>query len=212
MAFTFSEQCCSSQSGDLERFLVTGTSVLERLDRWSTDWQNIASMKLDRIRQQSSYDHDTVIKGQKVLEGLLVEGIEKCKFMGGGVRLARRPTTPTSRITTTTTTTTVTTRSTTSTTSESSYTVIVDSSIAEGLQDSIHREEERVEEEERTEETELGCEEGRSGIRSVGVTRLNEAGRDYNTRLCTGEAGGGGWTVGVSSMSLVIVCMTQILA
>ena len=180
--------------------------MLERLDRWSTDWQNIASMKLDRISQQSSYDHDTVIKGQKVLEGLLVEGIEKCKFMGGGVRLARRPTTPTSRLTTTTTTTTVTTRSTTSTTSESSYTVIVDSSIAEGLEDSIHREEERLE------ETELGCEEGRSGIRSVGVTRLNEAGRDYNTRLCDGEAGGGGWTVGVSSMSLVIVCMTQILA
>ena len=180
--------------------------MLERLDRWSTDWQNIASMKLDRIRQQSSYDHDTVIKGQKVLEGLLVEGIEKCKFMGGGVRMARRPTTPTSRLTTTTTTTTVTTRSTTSTTSESSYTVIVDSSIAEGLQESV--EEERLEE-----ETGSGCEEGRSGIRSVGVTRLNEAGRDYNTRLCDGgEAGGGGWTVGVSSMSLVIVCMTQILA
>lgn len=188
---------------------MTGTSVLERLDRWSTDWQNIASMKLDRIRQQSSYDHDTVIKGQKVLEGLLVEGIEKCKFMGGGVRMARRPTTPTSRLTTTATTTTLTTRSTTSTTSESSYTVIVDSSIAEGLQESMHHEEENLEEA----ESELGCEEGRSGIRSVGVTRLNEAGRDYNTRLCDGgEAGGGGWTVGVSSMSLVIVCMTQILA
>jgi len=187
--FASLEQCCSSQSGDLERFLVTGTSVLERLDRWSTDWQNIASMKLDRIRQQSSYDHDTVIKGQKVLEGLLVEGIEKCKFMGGGVRMARRPTTPTSRLTTTKTTTTVTARSTTSTTSESSYTVIVDSSIAEGLQESV--EEERLEE-----ETGSGCEEGRSGIRSVGVTRLNEAGRDYNTRLCDGgEAGGGGWTV-----------------
>ena len=178
--------------------------MLERLDRWSTDWQNIASMKMDRIRQQSSYDHDTVIKGQKVLEGLLVEGIEKCKFMGGGVRMARRTTTPSFRLNTTTTT--VTTRRTTSTTSESSYTVIVDSSIAEGLQESIRQEEE-------LEETQAGCEEeGRSGIRSVGVTRLNEAGRDYNTRLCDGEAGGGGWTVGVSSMSLVIVCMTQILA
>ena len=175
--------------------------MLERLDRWSTDWQNIASMKMDRIRQQSSYDHDTVIKGQKVLEGLLVEGIEKCKFMGGGVRMSRRTTTPSSRLNTTTTT--VTTRRTTSTTSESSYTVIVDSSIAEGLQESIRQEEE-------LEETQTGCEEeGRSGIRSVGVTRLNEAGRDYNTRLCDE---GGGWTVGVSSMSLVIVCMTQILA
>ena len=159
---------------------------------------------MDRIRQQSSYDHDTVIKGQKVLEGLLVEGIEKCKFMGGGVRMARRTTTPSFRLNTTTTT--VTTRRTTSTTSESSYTVIVDSSIAEGLQESIRQEEE-------LEETQAGCEEeARSGIRSVGVTKLNKAGRDYNTRLCDGEAGGGGWTVGVSSMSLVIVCMTQILA
>ena len=118
--------------------------------------------------------------------------------------MARRTTTPSFRLNTTTTT--VTTRRTTSTTSESSYTVIVDSSIAEGLQESIRQEEE-------LEETQTGCEEeGRSGIRSVGVTKLNEAGRDYNTRLCDGEAGGGGWTVGVSSMSLVIVCMTQILA
>ena len=181
--------------------------MLERLDRWSTDWQNIASMKMDRIRQQSSYDHDTVIKGQKVLEGLLVEGIEKCKFMGGGVRMARRTTTSTPRITTTTTTTMiVTTQSTTSTTSTNSYTVIVDSSIAEGLQE---EDEDQLDEM----DTGTGCEEeGRTGILSVGVTKLNEAGRDYNTRLCDGEAGGGGWTVGVSSMSLVIVCMTQILA
>ena len=184
--------------------------MLERLDRWSMDWQNIASMKLDRIRQQSSYDHDTVIKGQKVLEGLLVEGIEKCKFMGSGVRMSRRTTTTT---TTTTpsrspkTTTTLTTRMTTATSSESSHTVIVDSSIAESFQEKGYQDEEELE------ETETGCEEQRgSGITSVGVTKLNEAGRDYNRRLCEAEAGARGWTVGVSSVSLVAVCMTQILA
>ena len=151
-------------------------------------------MKLDRMRQQSSYDHDTVLKGQKVLENLLVEGIEKCRVTGG-VRLARRKTSTTS----TASTTSVITTSTTSSTSESSYSVIVDSSIAESHQ----------EEEEEEEVTECG---ERSGILSVGVTQLNEAGRDYNTRLCEAEAAAGGWTVGVSSMSLVIVCMTQIIA
>ena len=167
------------------------------------DWQNIASMKLDRIRQQSSYDHDTVIKGQKVLEGLLVEGIEKCKFMGSGVRMSRRTTTTRSPKTTTT----LTTRMTTSTSSESSHTVIVDSSIAESLQETGYQDEEELE------EVETGCEEQRgSGITSVGVTKLNEAGRDYNRRLCEAEAGARGWTVGVSSVSLVVVCMTQILA
>ena len=149
-------------------------------------------MKLDRMRQQSSYDHDTVLKGQKVLENLLVEGIEKCRVTGG-VRLARRKTSTTS----TASTTSVITTSTTSSTSESSYSVIVDSSIAES-----HQEEEE-------EVTECG---ERSGILSVGVTQLNEAGRDYNTRLCEAEAAAGGWTVGGSSMSLVIVCMTQIIA
>ena len=150
-------------------------------------------MKLDRMRQQSSYDHDTVLKGQKVLENLLVEGIEKCRVTGG-VRLARRKTSTTS----TASPTSVITTSTTSSTSESSYSVIVDSSIAESHQ-----------EEEEEEVTECG---ERSGILSVGVTQLNEAGRDYNTRLCEAEAAAGGWTVGVSSMSLVIVCMTQIIA
>ena len=150
-------------------------------------------MKLDRMRQQSSYDHDTVLKGQKVLENLLVEGIEKCRVTGG-VRLARRKTSTTS----TASTTSVITTSTTSSTSESSYSVIVDSSIAESHQ-----------QEEEEEVTECG---ERSVILSVGVTQLNEAGRDYNTRLCEAEAAAGGWTVGVSSMSLVIVCMTQIIA
>ena len=27
------EQCCASHSADLERFLVSGTTVLDRLDR-----------------------------------------------------------------------------------------------------------------------------------------------------------------------------------
>ena len=28
------EQCCASHSADLERFLVTGSTVLDRLDRY----------------------------------------------------------------------------------------------------------------------------------------------------------------------------------
>ena len=34
--------------------------------RWSTRWQQTATQKLDRLTQQRSYDHDTLVKGQKV--------------------------------------------------------------------------------------------------------------------------------------------------
>ena len=36
--------------------------------RWSTRWQQTATQKLDRLTQQRSYDHDTLVKGQKVAD------------------------------------------------------------------------------------------------------------------------------------------------
>ena len=66
------------------------------------------------------------------------------------------------------------------------------------------------EEEEEEEEDDLvflsGCsEQTRSGPVRVGVSRPNEAGRDFHLRLCEQETSGGGWTVGRSMSSSVLV-------
>ena len=53
---------------DDRNFLLSNYYVLciHLHGRWSTRWQQTATQKLDRLTQQRSYDHDTLVKGQKV--------------------------------------------------------------------------------------------------------------------------------------------------
>ena len=219
------EQCCSGQGADLEKFLVTSGSQLDRLDRWdqiltegfsrrydarvrwSSNWQNLASQKLDRLGQQNSYDHDTIVKGQKVLESLLVEGIDKCRLAGPNRGIRR---TSTARPTTTTTT-----RVNTEELPDPVLRVTENQDLALPQSVDTFQEEEDEEEQELEQEQEVllsGClDRSRSGLVKVGVSRRNEAGRDFHVRVCDQETGGGGWTVG-GSMSSSLVVTTCMLA
>ena len=220
------EQCCSGQGADLEKFLVTSGSQLDRLDRWdqiltegfsrrydacvrwSSNWQNLASQKLDRLGQQNSYDHDTIVKGQKVLESLLVEGIDKCRLAGPNRGIRR---TSTARPTTTTTT-----RVNTEELPDPVLRVTENQDLALPQSfDTFQEGEDEEEQEEQEEEQEVllsGClDRSRSGLVKVGVSRRNEAGRDFHVRVCDQETGGGGWTVG-GSMSSSLVVTTCMLA
>ena len=113
--FASLEQLCGDHSADMARFVSGAAPALDRLDRWMTSWQNLASQKFDRITQQNSYDHDTIMKGQKALESLMVEGLERCKMGGfrGNRKISstgiRRSSVSTAKPTTTTTTSTTTT-------------------------------------------------------------------------------------------------------
>lgn len=186
--FASLEQCCASHSADLERFLVTGSTVLDRLDRWSTRWQQTATQKLDRLTQQRSYDHDTLVKGQKVLESLLLE-LEtgaRCEQSTGSTMAPLRADTTTAATTTTTTTT------------DSNY-----------IPHSYHdqdEEHEDVYDYEDDEHLATGCEHvDRTGIVRVGATKLNGGGRDYHTRLCAeASSGAGGWTVGALLVTVTL--------
>ena len=122
----------------------------------------------------------------------MVEGIEKCKFIGRG-RGVRRTTSTTAPVTARTSTIT-----TTSTTEETLQ--IFHEQQTDDEEDDDHTDDDSA----------VGCEhEDRSGIVRVGVTKLNGGGRDYHTRLCDQETSGGGWTVGSMSSSLMFtVCMT----
>ena len=209
---------------------MTSGSVLDRLDRsditiwssqifltenlhfprWSSNWQNVATQKLERLGQQNSYDHDTVVKGQKVLESLMVESIDKCRF--GGSRVLRRTTTsrPPPPPTTTTTTTTTTPTSTTSSRTIDSMVTENEALFFPESVDTYEDEEvddmEDVEEEEEEDVSLSGClEQTRSGPVRVGVSRPNEAGGDFQLRLCDQQTAGGGWTVGRSMSSSVVV-------
>ena len=53
--------------------------------RWSSNWQNLASQKFDRHGQQNSYDHDTLVKGQKVIESLLGNPSSRNKSVDFGI-------------------------------------------------------------------------------------------------------------------------------
>lgn len=215
-------QCCSGQGAELEKFLVTSGTLLDRIDRWSSNWQNLASQKFDKHGQQNSYDHDTLVKGQKVIESLLVKAIDKCRFVGGN-RLMKRTTTK--RPTTTTTTTTKTENIRVEVTENqalalpgSLYTSNqeedeeIDEEEGEEVEIDEEGEEIEVEGEEKDEVLLSGClNQSKSGTVKVGPPNLNEDGRDFHLRLCDQETNGGGWTVGGSMSSsvpiFVIVCM-----
>ena len=58
-----------------------------------------------------------------------------------------------------------------------------------------------------------GClEQTRSGPVRVGVSRPNEAGGDFHLRLCDQQTAGGGWTVGRSMSSSVVVEALSLLS
>ena len=59
-------------------------------------------------------------------------------------------------------------------------------------------------------EEEGGCGDvDEDGIVRVGVRKINDHGRDYNTRLCDQQTSGGGWTVGsLSSVSSVVLSLS----
>ena len=64
-----------------------------------------------------------------------------------------------------------------------------------------------------------GCEDLKHGggatttkVYKVGVTRYNEAGRDFNTRLCDQETSGGGWTVGILRYCVLLSLLLCVLS
>ena len=207
--FASLEQCCSGLSKDYNRFVANAGPVVDRLDRWMTSWQNFATQKFDRILQQNSYDHDTLNKGQKALESLMMEGFDRCKLRdpraGKRIRTTTATTTTTTELTTTTTTERVTTPD------------IIDNNDVLKLpfvdESEIYEDDEIYD----TKEPDAklpgtGCEDLKHGgggttsqVYKVGVTRYNEAGRDFNRRLCDQETSGGGWTVGTIKYSTLLL-------
>ena len=215
--FASLDQCCSGLSKDYNRFMAQTGPVVDRLDRWMTSWQNFATQKFDRILQQNSYDHDTLNKGQKALESLMMEGFDRCKLRDprAGKRVR---TTPAYRETTTelTTTTTTTERVTTPEIIDNNDVLklpfVDESEISEegSSYDTIEPDEKTVR---------SGCEDLKHGggatttkVYKVGVTRYNEAGRDFNTRLCDQETSGGGWTVGILRYCVLLSLLLCVLS
>ena len=189
--------------------------VVDRLDRWMTSWQNFATQKFDRILQQNSYDHDTLNKGQKALESLMMEGFDRCKLRDprAGKRVR---TTPGYRETTTELTTTTTERVTTPEIIDNNDVLklpfVDESEISE--EGSSY---DTIEPDEKTARS--GCEDLKHGggatttkVYKVGVTHYNEAGRDFNSRLCDQETSGGGWTVGILRYYVLLSSLLCVLS
>lgn len=196
--FASLQQCCSGHSADYNRFAAQAGPVVDRMDRWMTSWQNMATQKFDRILQQNSYDHDTLNKGQKALESFMMEGFDRCKLRDprAGKRIR---TTPSYSETTTELTTTTTEKVTTPEIIEDNDILklpFVDES--EILDDDVS-----YDTKEPYAKRPSGCDDlkhsggsSTSKVYKVGVNRMyNDGGRDFNTRLCDQETSGGGWTV-----------------
>jgi hypothetical protein len=211
--FASLQQCCSGHSKDYNRFIAQAGPVVDKLDRWMTSWQNFATQKFDRILQQNSYDHDTLNKGQKSLESFMVEGFDRCKLKdpraGKRVRTTPSYSETTTKLTTTTTT------------EEFTTPELLDNN--DVLKLPFVDESEILEEDVNYDDTEEpnakgGCDELKhsggattSKVYKVGVSRHNEGGRDFNSRLCDQETSGGGWTVGYSHVLcpglLLLLCV-----
>eukprot|EP00092_Neocalanus_flemingeri_P027836 GFUD01030219.1.p1 GENE.GFUD01030219.1~~GFUD01030219.1.p1 ORF type:complete len:765 (-),score=159.24 GFUD01030219.1:331-2625(-) len=196
--FASLQQCCSGHSADYNRFVAQAGPVVDKMDRWMTSWQNLASQKFDRILQQNSYDHDTINKGQKALESFLMEGFDRCKMRDSRAGKRIRPT-PSYSETTTKIPTTTTERVTTPEVIEDNDVLklpFVDES--EILDDDVS-----FDTKEPYAKMPSGCDDlkhssgsSSSKVYKVGVSRMyNEGGKDFNTRLCDQETSGGGWTV-----------------
>jgi len=176
--FASLSQCCSAHSEDFNRFVAHTSPVLDRLDQWMLSWQNLASQKFERILQQNNYDHDTITKGQKQIESLLVEGFDRCKsvqqeavkenvfrqsekFQEDNGRKAPDPDTSTQ----------------TPTDSQLSDQPAATTSTIQGCGISKY------------------VRSAEAKVFRIGDSQLNEAGRDFNIRYCDQKTRGGGWTV-----------------
>jgi len=187
--FASIQQCCTGQSADFNRFASQAGPIVAKMDRWIDSWQTTATMKFDRILQQNSYDHDTLVKGQKSLESVMVEGLDRCKLREVNAGYKVKSTTSYKPVKTTSASITTTTKTTSTTpnvreSSEKQGPIITDGEVLEpqvstGCDDLMYN-----------------SESGESNIFKVGVTRMyNKGGRDFNTRLCDQNTSGGGWTV-----------------
>jgi len=167
--FASLQQCCSGHSTDFNRFVAQTGPVVERMDRWMTSWQNLASQKFDRILQQNSYDHDTIIKGQKAIEKLIFEGIDRCKNVNKGniKHLDQEIKMEETEIITEATAT------------------VTDSQLSD---EPLGKQSKGCEDTKLTTTFE-------SKVFRVADSQKNEKGRDLNIRYCDQETGGGGWTV-----------------
>jgi len=167
--FASLQQCCSGHSTDFNRFVAQTGPVVERMDRWMTSWQNLASQKFDRILQQNIYDHDTIIKGQKAIEKLIFEGIDRCKNVNKGniKHLDQEIKMEETEIITEATAT------------------VTDSQLSD---EPLGKQSKGCEDTKLTTTFE-------SKVFRVADSQKNEKGRDLNIRYCDQETGGGGWTV-----------------
>ena len=105
-----------SMSMSMFRFVASSSPGLDKLNIWSLDWEQNIRQKLDRGFQQSQYDIKTVREQVKVMESIMIEGLDRQWQCDGR---ARQTPVTTETTTTTTITTTLPTTSTTTTTTTS---------------------------------------------------------------------------------------------
>ncbi|XP_023349359.1 angiopoietin-2 isoform X2 [Eurytemora carolleeae] len=166
-------QCCKGHSVDYNRFMASASPVIDRLDAWMVSWRAEVSQSLDRIQQQDAYHAGRIQQQHKELEKLLLEGLDGQRSdltVETGVDPPRELETTTKS---------------TSTTEQIPTTTSIS-----------------IERTENTDEEFLDCSDlKKAGFTESKVYRLgpereyNMAGRDFYTRYCNMESGGGGWTV-----------------
>ena len=117
MSITMSISMSISMSMSMFRFVASSSPGLDKLNIWSLDWEQNIRQKLDRGFQQSQYDIKTVREQVKVMESIMIEGLDRQWQCDGRAR--QTPSVTTEKTTTTTITTTVSTTSTTTSTTTS---------------------------------------------------------------------------------------------
>jgi len=174
--FASLQQCCSGHTADYNKFVAQVSPVVDRMDRWMTSWENMASQKFDRILQQNSYDHDTISKGQKEMERMVVEGFDRCKTVISDAVDHEMENTINEAQT-----------NITMVHTEKKNKTDINSQLSDEPNDTtsfFH-----------------GCENTKfvqtleSKVFRVGNSQQNEGRRDFNIRSCDQETRGGGWTV-----------------
>merc|ERR1719481_2191711 len=93
------QQCCEGNSKETARFRAQVAPVVDKLDHWMSTWENEATVKFKQLYQQGSYNQEILLKSNKELERLLLEGLDMCNTRG---RTVERTTGVISTTTTTT--------------------------------------------------------------------------------------------------------------
>ena len=150
---------------------------MDKMDRWMTSWQSLASQKFERLQQQNSYDHDTISKRQKEIERLLLEGFDLCKTESLKSYSFRKE-------------------------SEKAVKDIFKSHNGDIIKVTKMYTDSQLSEDPATENPiPQSCEnpklvrKGESKVLRVGDSKQNEGSRDFNIRYCDQQTNGGGWTV-----------------